>query len=77
MSLLNDQRLGLLSGMLMLRAGVDLQLLGHLAAQRSLGKHADDGVLNDEFGLLVEKAAIGGLAQSARKTAVLVVNLRK
>ena len=74
-SLLNDQRFGLLSGMLMLRAGVDLHLLGHLAAQRSLGQHADDGVLNHKFGLFVQKTAIGGLAQAARKTAVLVVNL--
>ena len=75
MSLLNNQHFGLLGGMLVLAASINLQLLRHLAAQRSLGQHADDSVLDNELGLFSQQTAIGGFLQAAGITAVLVVDL--
>ena len=61
--------------MLMIRAGIDLQLLGHLTSQGALGQHADDGMANRELRLLSQQLAIGRGLDAAGIAAVMVLDL--
>src|SRR5687768_3200675 len=69
------QRLGLLGGVRVLRAAVHLELLDHGVAERALGQHALDGLLERAAGVLgLHVAEVGGV-DAARVARVAVVHL--
>src|SRR4051812_20666215 len=69
------QRLGLLGAVRMLGAAVHLQLLDHGVAQRALGQHALDGLLERAAGVLGLHFPEGLLADAAGVAGVPVVDL--
>src|SRR3546814_10405185 len=60
------ERGGLLGRVRVLGAGVDLELLQHLAAQAVLGEHAPDGLLDGLAGVLLEELTDGGRGETSR-----------
>src|SRR6476661_4772430 len=72
---LQFQRLRLLGGVRMLRAAVHLQLLDHRVAERALGQHALDGLLQRAAGVPGLHVAEVGLADAAGEAGVAVVLL--
>src|SRR5436190_8519704 len=69
------QGLGLLGGVRVLGARVDLELLVDLAAERPLGKHAPDGALHEVLGVALDQLRRGLRAQAAREQRVVAVEL--
>ena len=61
--------------MVMIRASVDLELLGHLATQRSLGQHTHDSTADCKFRLLSQQLAVLGFLQAADIAGVMIINL--
>src|SRR5690606_10999648 len=72
---LDFQRLGLLSGVRMLGAGINLELLGHGVTQRTLGQHALDRFLQRASGKTLLHFLEVGLGDSAGVARVAVVAL--
>src|SRR3954454_5227695 len=72
---LQFQRLRLLGGVRMLRAAVHLQLLDHGVAERALGQHALDGLLECAAGMLGLHVAEVGFTDAAREARVAVILL--
>src|SRR5690606_1471565 len=73
---LDFQRFGLLSGVRMLGASIDLELLGHGVTQRTLGQHALDGLLERTTGktlLHFLEVRFSDTARIPRVTVVLLV----
>jgi hypothetical protein len=69
------ERLGLLGGVGMLRPFVDLQLLGHRAAQAALGEHALHRPLDHALGMGLDHPLRAHLAQASDVAAVPAVDL--
>ena len=68
-------RAGLLRGVGVLGARVDLELLAHRPAEAVLRQHALDRLLDQPVGLLLEHLADGALAQTTRVAGVAVDEL--
>src|SRR5436190_9231083 len=69
--------LGLLGGVRVIGARVDLELLVNLAAERTLGEHTPDRT-QDEVGRVALDQLLGGLrAQAAREQRVVAVELAR
>ena len=66
------QLLGHLCVMWMRRSGMDLQLVDHLATQRTFWKHAFDGLANELLWLLVEQTAKRRLREATRVAGMTV-----
>src|SRR3954454_18753259 len=66
------ERLGLLGRVRVLRAGVHLELLEHLAAEAVLREHPPDGVLDGLAGVLLQQLADRCRAQAAGEPGVPV-----
>src|SRR4051812_20127716 len=69
------ERLGLLGRVRVLRAGVHLELLQHLAAEAVLREHPPDGVLDGLAGVLLQQLTDRGGAQTAGEAGVPVGEL--
>src|SRR5690606_6769560 len=69
------ERLGLLRGMRMLCASVNLEFLGHGVTQRALGQHALDGFLQGTTRKTLLHFLEVGLGDTARIARVTVVTL--
>src|SRR5699024_8825005 len=68
--LADGERDGLLGGVRMLGASVDLELLQLLGSQLVLGEHASHRLLDRALGVLLEQLGVGGVAQAAGVTGV-------
>src|SRR5690606_23094947 len=66
------ERLGLLGGVRMIRAGVDLQLGDQLTAETVLRQHAANRLLDRLAGVLLEQVAVSDLLESTGVTTVAV-----
>src|SRR5699024_4037562 len=63
--LIDGERNGLLSGVRVLGARVDLELLDLLISELVLGEHAADGLLHCALGILLEQLGVGDAAEAA------------
>eukprot|EP01136_Pigoraptor_vietnamica_P025358 Opistho-1_new@79282 len=72
---LDFQSLGALGGVRVRGTGINLQLLDHRVAQRTLGQHALDGLFQGTAGMLGLHVLELGRVDPARETRVTVVHL--
>jgi hypothetical protein len=70
-----DQGLGLLRSVRVVRAGIDLELAGHLPAQGAFGQHALDREAYDLFGSLGQQFDVTASPEATGIAGVAVVDL--